>query len=179
MKVKIDLFNQKSIDDAIKKIDKYRNSIMTKTRGALKDLGDAGIQVAVENSGKYGAYISFTRRTRVDDKTMKMVVVGKPLSQIHQEWQLADGSTTGYDIDPLLMAEFGSGLYAESRGVDGVGRGTHPKQKHANNDNGWAWKDLDGTWHHSKGQKPTAPMYKAQLEMEAKVEQIFYWWFSK
>ena len=83
-------------------------------------------------------------------------------NSIFVEW--ATGSAV---VDPLLMAEFGSGQFA----VEGH-RGTFPNQKHAFDPNGWYWRDLSGELHHSRGITPTRPLYKAKEEMTQQIREV-------
>ena len=74
------------------------------------------------------------------------------------------------------MAEFGSGHLAEVLfDIAGVGQGTFPGQTHAFDDV-WHWKewrdDHTGEWHHSKGFRPTHPMYQAEMDMIKEVVNI-------
>ena len=79
------------------------------------------------------------------------------------------------------MAEFGSGWFAEvlfdDVPLNKVGQGTFPGQKHAFQPGGWSYQGLNGEWYHSKGFKPSHPMYHAQLaiydQMIAIAKEVF------
>lgn len=80
---------------------------------------------------------------------------------------LVEWATGSAVVDPLLMAEFGSGEFA----VEGH-RGTFPNQKHAFDPNGWYWRDLGGVLHHSRGITPTRPLLKAKEEMIQQISEV-------
>ena len=100
---------------------------------------------------------------------------------IKSQWLQKDGSVSEADVSPILMAEFGSGLRANNakgKQMDPpMGTGTFPDQTHAEDPNGWWYKDLNEVWHHSYGVTPTMPVWKAYMEMydliESTAKEVF------
>ena len=155
----------KSIKEAIDELEKYRMSLKAKTKEFVDRLLDEGIKVAEQNVGDYGGFIIFEKEIEGDTQCVGLLVA-RDRQKVIREWQYYGYSTKTVEISPILFAEFGSGFLAEVLfPVPGVGQGTFPGQEHAFEPGGWSWMDLDGKWHHSKGEKPTHPMYQADMEM--------------
>lgn len=82
-------------------------------------------------------------------------------AKITSVWKTKEGLKSA-EVSPLLMAEFGSGQYAQNpNNIVGVGQGTFPGQKHAFDEEGWYWVGLDDKLYHSYGIDPSMPMYEA------------------
>lgn len=162
--------NTKSIQKAIDELTDYKNSLGQKNKLFVERLIDLGIQVAQQNATGIGKYITFSKE--VDGNTHCVgYLIATDSKKIMSMWETKEG-VRGAEVSPSLMAEFGSGKYAEVLfPIDGVGRGTFPGQTHAF-ENVWHWMDLDGKWHSSSGLKPTHPMYHADMEMITQIEQV-------
>lgn len=166
--------SEKSINHAIGELKQYRYSLETKTETFVRKLLDVGIKVAEQNAGGYGKYIEFSKEGKGGIRTVGYLVAkGKPITV---EWDYYNTKKTA-TVDPLLMAEFGSGKLAEVLfAISGVGQGTFPGQTHAFDEKGWNYKewqsDHNGKWHHSIGAAPTHPMYKADMEMIQQIDAI-------
>lgn len=184
-KFKTDL-SQKGIYDLIADLQEYKNNTFQGLlQKALNELLDMGIAVAESNVGEFGKFITFTKK--VDNKTfdatgisgiMYGINVGKNVSVYYNQ----DGEQH-VEISSILMAEFGSGVYAVSpKGYKNVGkgtagRGTFPNQKHAF-ENEWRYAtELDDKgnpikWVYTSGIEPTSPMYKASMEMYSQISSV-------
>lgn len=163
----------KSVNALIKKLKTYEKSLLAKTQQVLRKLADMGIQVAYQNEGLYEGHLSFTK-SAVDNNgnVFSLVLIGKRKHYVKVSWKVKDGIKT-VNVDPLLMAEFGSGWLANNMwDIGGVGQGTFPNQKHASDPKGWWWEDLSGVTHHSIGQQPSYPMYKAWLQMQEDINTV-------
>lgn len=165
--------SQSSLQQAIREIEQYKQEVLTKCRTVAERLCDVGIQIATENTGGYGKYITFYRELTPEKSGVKAVMVATNTGLIKSEWRTQDGEKS-VDISPLLMVEFGSGLRANNPNASkfGMGTGTFPGQTHAENPEGWWYMDMEGEWHHSYGVTPTMPMYKASKEMMDNVTKI-------
>lgn len=160
---------QHSVDKAIKQLEKYKKELVqTKIDRFVRRLIELGINVSYQNTGKYAGYIVFRKQlVNITNSSVEYLYVAKKTKDLYVEW---DGG--GYNIDPLLMAEFGSGWNAyDVWGVPNVGQGTHPQQKHALDPKGWWWTDDSGV-HHSYGQNPTFPVHKAWIEMKQNIDTV-------
>lgn len=153
------------LDKLAKQIDDYNYEMLSKVQIFCYALLNEGVSVANQNLGNFGKYIQLTQRVDRNQYGCDAVMVATNTGIIHSTWVTKEGEKSA-DVSPLLMCEFGSGMYAENpKGVAGVGQGTFPNQTHAGDANGWWWATDDGsgklTWHHSNGVRPSAPMYKA------------------
>lgn len=155
-----------------KQLKDYENQLMHKINVLTIMLADLGIEVAKNNTGNFGHHIAFSMETEPSKYGCKVIVLAIDSSKITSVWRTKEGLKSA-QVSPLLMAEFGSGKFAQNpKNIEGVGRGTFPRQQHAWDDEGWYWQTLDGVWHHSYGIAPTMPMYKASIEIVKMVDEV-------
>lgn len=158
----------RQIEQAINTLKWYESRLQYKCEQVVKELADIGIEVIqdnvfVEYDGEvrnFGDSVFFRKEitTEVDGATCELFVNAEPYLK---EW------TTGSAlVDPLLMAEFGSGAKA----IDGH-RGEFPNQKHAF-EGSWFWRDMSGRAHVSSGNTPSRPMFKAVQEMRQQIHTV-------
>lgn len=172
-RISINLNKSGDIQAAIKELERYNKDLTRKCRAVVQRLLEKGIETAKMNCGDYGAVISFSKKVVGSDGVVKgeLIAVGAPVARLR-------GGTT-IEMNPLLMAEFGSGFEARVLDpVDGVGTGTFPGQTHAFDATGWWYTDIEtGESHHSYGESPTHPMHSAMLsmifEVNAALEEVF------
>ena len=101
-----------SLEDAIKKMEKYEADLQKKLRLLVERLIDVGIESGIANSGQYEGMIVF-RKVGVDDPNgVEGVLVATDGVKIIREWKYAGGIKQA-EVSPLLMAEFGSGWLAK------------------------------------------------------------------
>lgn len=164
-----------SIDTLINELDKYQDDLNRKCQMFCERLAEKGIYAAKAYlvGSKYGSYITFTIETDPVTTGGKALMVATQTGYITSMWQTKEGIQTA-DVSPLLMAEFGSGQYADAKH-----RGTFPSptaREHAENPP-WHWKGMDDKWHSSYGIKPLRPMFEASQEMireiNATVKEVF------
>ena len=176
MKLKVSL-DTDEINQLIKDIENYRDSLSEKCVKFLKLLADEGITIAERRKGEWSEII-FEKTAFPTATGAQGEMKGSAPYRVVQ-WQAFDKIETRM-VAPLLMADFGSGQYASDArnranksyaAIVGAGRGTFPQQKHAMEDK-WKWQDLDGVWHESNGLQPTMPMYYAARKMRAQVYKI-------
>ena len=177
--------NTKELYELADELEKYADSFEDKVKEFLSKLADAGIGVAQANGGVFGSYIVYSKEFK-DNTTLYMVARGEP---IVRTWYISSKGTEARQetINPLLMAEFGSGRYAidaEGEAAGLGGRGTLNLYGHANDVNGWYWwademrdgelrKVKDGRFlFHSDGLPPYQPLHKAVMACIEQVEGI-------
>ena len=160
------------LEQTINELHKYAQRLSERCEQFVNELADIGIETARWNlfnivndtNGEmisYGDKVVFTKEGSWDTETATCIIIPESHPYI-SAWK------TGIAIvDPLLMAEFGSGMYA----VEGH-RGTFPEQTHAFDPNGWYWRDLDGNLHHSYGIEPSRPLFKAKEEMKNQIHEV-------
>ena len=117
--------NTGDIDNLIRQVENFKYDLQRKLADFVIELADIGITVAkantyVEYDEQYinmGDMLEFSKETVIEDTGVTCVLTAT--GQVYtKEWQ--GGSA---QVNPLLMAEFGSGAKA----VDGH-RGTFPNQ---------------------------------------------------
>lgn len=114
MKYRVGL-NAKQMYDLAEKLEKYAEDFETKVQTFLERLADHGIEVARANGGIFGNYIVYSKK--LEGSTVYIMASDSTL--ITNSWYVSSKSneTRQETINPLLMAEFGSGHYAiEAKG---------------------------------------------------------------
>lgn len=160
--------NTGDIDNLIRQVENFKYDLQRKLADFVIELADIGITVAkantyVEYDEQYinmGDMLEFSKETVIEDTGVTCVLTAT--GQVYtKEWQ--GGSA---QVNPLLMAEFGSGAKA----VDGH-RGTFPNQ-HVAFLQSWKWTDNSGITHESSGSEPSRPMFKAKQDMEKQIREV-------
>lgn len=174
MKIDVNL-SKTGISQAIRNIEWYKSYLQWKLERFTSELANVGIEiiqqnVKVEVDGvvtDFGSMITFQKDISVSEEitACTLITTGQPYIK---EWETGEAL-----VNPLLMAEFGSGVYAI-----GGAQGTFPNQKYANRPP-WFWKDLQGITHMSYGNEPTRPLLKAVQEMEKQIHDIAQRVFSE
>lgn len=180
--IKVDL-SASGFRKAARELKKFQDELMRLTRKFLDELMERGISVSVANAGEYSQFLVFTKELTDTPKGVLAIYRGSS-PQIERKW-VNSGGVQSYMVSPIMLAEFGSGWMAsDSRDghsrqpndymarLAGMGQGTMPGQIHAFDPMGWTWTDLNGVQHHSFGEKPTMPMYRAYLEMMDSVDSV-------
>lgn len=166
--------NADGINKAINALEEYKERLQWKSEIFVERLADVGIKVAkqnilVEDNGLWInrsnlVYFEKDVASSIDGATCIIVPFSTPYIS---SWRKSkEGELLYAEIDPLLMAEFGSGAYA----IDGH-KGTFPNQKHAENPP-WAWYDEYGVKHYSSGGVPSRPIYNAKEEIVRQIQNI-------
>lgn len=162
--------NSKDIRSAIKRIENYKIELQRKAIRFTDELAEIGITIAKENTfvevddeyGNMGDFITFQKETTVSGEGAVCILtaIGQ---QYVKRWQNGEAL-----VNPLLMAEFGSGW----RAIDGH-QGTFPNQ-HVAFMRPWHWIDSKGVKHESYGSEPSRPLFKAKQEMEKQILEVAY-----
>ena len=171
MRVYVSL-SEKSINDAIEKLENYKKSLKEKLKTLVQRLQYEGEISARLNSGEYSGMISFSKPIQTNETGVEGVLIATDGVKLIREWKYQGGIKQA-QVSPLLMAEFGSGWLAKVLdNIEGVGQGTFPNQTHAYDVDGWWWETPDGERHHSYGEAPTYPIHSALFTMMFDVERI-------
>lgn len=167
--INIDLFDGKSLQQAIKQIESYRDDLPRKCQEICRRLSEEGVRVAdaAINSVPIGKTIILT--TDINPSNMGCQAIMKMAGR---ETRTEDGRT----FFSALAIEFGAGIYYNSNSNPkssefGMGVGTFPGQTHAFQD-GWYYLGNDGNWHYSHGVQASMPMYKASVTLRQKIDSI-------
>lgn len=175
----LSLTTKGSLQKAIEKIDEYSNSIDLKVQLFLSKLLEVGIYVGQANCGVYGQNIAFKADIKANDKGFDGILIAMNQGKVIRSW-MRGGNVVSAEVNPILMAEFGSGWLANviqegsyNANQLNVGQGTFPGGTHAFDRNGWYWKEPGSNeLHHSYGEKPTYPMYKASMAIIMQIDAI-------
>lgn len=159
--IKIDLFDGKSLDNAIKQIQEYQKNLPRKAQILIDRLAKEGLQV-VQSTMKY-----------VPDKEK-----GSYYTEIVNN---SKGDIIGAAIrltgDKVLFIEFSAGItygtdsYPLPSG-DKYGMGTYSGKGHWDSPYGWWWVDEHGEKHHSYGNRSYMPMYHAEQAIIIQIRHI-------
>lgn len=153
----------KSIDDAIRQLKDYQNSLQGKCDRLVEELSKLGQEVAVQNISESPIGKTVTVRVNKTPEQMGCKAV-----------LIATGQTiTSENREPfytLLAIEFGAGIFYNSKENQkapelGFGVGTYPGQIHAFDDGWYYWDDKTETWRYTHGIKATMPMYNAEQQI--------------
>ena len=168
--IKINLFDQKSIQNAIKQIEQYRDDLPRKCQEICRRLSEEGVRVAdaAINSVPIGKTITLT--TDINPSKMGCQAIMKMTGR---ETRTEDGRV----FYTALAIEFSAGVrYANTaspRASDfGMGTGTFPDSKHSWQMDGWYYLGDDGNWHHSFGVQASHPLHSSGMEMRQKIDSI-------
>lgn len=155
--------SSKSIQAAIKELEKYRDSLQAKCDLLVSRLAQIGQTVAIQHISESPLGNTITVRV---DKAPQLMTSNAIL--------IATGKVvTSEDREPfytLLAVEFGAGIFYNSQENPkapelGFGVGTFPGQIHAFEDGWYYWDDKTGTWRYTHGIKATMPMYNAEQQI--------------
>lgn len=161
----------KEIQNAIKEIKEYQNSLDGKCEELCRRLSAEGIAIAQAHIGSsgFGKYIRLSSEITPETAGCKAIFFMEDSQKIVSKWQNQDG-VQSKEISPALMLEFGAGLPAKNQvNIPGVGTGTYGSH---GNEPGWWYMDLEGKWHYATGVSPKMPMYNAGKELKDKVVEI-------
>ena len=168
--ININLFDSKSIQNAIKTVEQCRDNLPEKCREICRRLSEEGVRVAdaAINSVPIGKTITLT--TDINPSKMGCQAI---MRMTGRETRTEDGRV----FYTALAIEFSAGVrYASTaspRASDfGMGTGTFPDSKHSWQMDGWYYLGDDGKWHHSFGVQASHPLYSASVAMRQKLENV-------
>lgn len=160
-RIKIEL-SEKSINDAIKKLENYKKSLSKKNDEFVEKLAEEGI-VMIRAS-----------LTGID-------LNGDGWSYNADKESISSGSVSSMRInlsgERILFIEFGAGVtYSQPQhpkaGEFGYGPGTYPGFGRGLDPNGWTYTADDGTRKHTYGNQAYAPAWNASVQMRNKIVSI-------
>lgn len=175
IKTKVSMNGINTIIDTLKD---YEKNLQWKCELLVQRLADVGINVAkqnilVEDNGVIidrSDYVYFEKElsSSIDGAVCIVVPSSTPYFSLWK--RSAQGKEVLMaEVDPLLMAEFGSGAHA----VEGH-KGTFPSATAKNNvaHGSWAWYDEGGVKHISTGNTPSRPILKAKEEIVQQIQLV-------
>jgi hypothetical protein len=170
--------NTRSINNAIEQIERFKKELQTKLAQFVSELAEVGIEIAkqnirVEEDGVMvdrSGLVQFSKDVSTTVDGVQCIIVATPTPYVTHWKRSKEGKEVlSAEVNPLLMAEFGSGVNA----IDGHA-GTFPSETAKKNvaHGSWAWYDTQGGKHISTGNTPTRPLFKAKQEMENQIREI-------
>lgn len=178
--ISFNAWSLKSVEAAMRALKAYQRDLRSKCEQFVIKLSERGIEVAKarladtqnEEGKELSQYVTFTTELSPVENGAKAIMFASSGS-VTRQWVTKDGERS-VDISPILMLEFGSGVYGDSDHASkfGMGKGTFPGQTHAEDPSGWWWQTLDGEWHHSRGIPASMPVDKAMNAMIEKVYEV-------
>ena len=177
MKIHVGL-NSKDISNAIRQIEQFKNDLLSKMELFCNELAEVGIEVAkqniiVEEDGvpvDRSNLVTFSKELSPSVDGATCIVIPSVTPYVTKWKRSKNGKKVlTAEVNPLLMAEFGSGAKA----IDGH-RGTFPSETAKKNaaHGSWAWYDTKDIKHVTVGNAPSRPIYKAKLEMEQQIAEV-------
>jgi len=165
--------NTISIEEAIKELEKYRDSLELKCDIFMRRLADIGVNAAMLTLATKGqGDAERSAKFAVEIHTAEGIVQGRititSTPHINQD---------GRVFYPHLAWEFGAGNYFNAvnhpkAGELGFGPGTFPGQTHVPEPGFWYYRDENGDPIRSYGTQATMPMYTASKVMIEEIEVI-------
>lgn len=177
--------NTKSIDNLIKELTEYKNSLPEKTRLLTEKLLEKGIvRAEIEKGigGTFGThhmedYVTFEKRVDVTRYGCYGVLLGMG-AVIESEWYGLDGEKRNGSISSILALEFGTAALAvppTSKFGGSGGQGTNSQYGHANE---FEWYFITGfksdgkpIYKYATAIAPSRPMLKASEEMMNEIKK--------
>lgn len=161
--------SQKSIKEAIRQIEEYKEELNQKVVEFTEALAKKGELVAlskIEESPLGRKTITLRSETTQEDAGCKVIIVATGQTFSSEDYP---------SFNTLLAVEFGSGIHHNPEPNPkanelGYGVGTFPGQTHAFED-GWYYLGEDDKWHYTHGVKATMPMYSATVEIANKIQE--------
>ena len=159
MKISINIFDERSIDQAIEKLTEYENSLDQKAEQLCERLAELGAWYAEWNfSGvewTYSGDVAYSIDVKRTGENQYAIIAG---GQAVLFLEFGAGVTLGY----------GHPLAAEM----GMGPGTYPNGKgHWDDPHGWWYVD-DGMKVHTYGNAPGMPMYNAAKDIRREILKV-------
>ena len=156
MKITIDPFDKKSIDAAVKTLERYKKDFLAKEAEFIRRLKEIGVSVAT------------TGFATADYDGVNDVLIAETQNG-NRAAVIAYGKTVGF-------IEFGTGVRYPEWSGDGVEytppkHGTYGKGKGAN-PKGWWFSTSPGSAQHTYGNQPAEAMLEARNSMVEQVVQI-------
>ena len=160
-------------------INDYLKDINVSTQTFVNELADTGRQtsVTVTNGTKYAGHIDYNVVEDTATGKEHKAVLNARSEDVESVWYTSYGEKRSEPINPLLMAEFGSGFenvattgnsqsfHEEAKDLGMVQGSLKPNHGHAFDPDGWGYYDESMHLHLTKGEPPITPMFHAYMKM--------------
>ena len=142
--MKVSLTEQ-GINDAIRRLNKYKTDVEKANKKALEELGDYGVEYAKQQVATLGAF---------DTGELYDSISGK----LEKPYRYVISTNCGH----AKFVEYGTGIRGSESNVP---RELPTNWRYNTNPNGWVYKDKDGEYHRTKGMPSRPFMYNTKLEI--------------
>lgn len=172
MRLNISLTRKGDIQKAIKQLEKYKQTLLSKEEIFVRRLVEIGV-----NAAKITLATGQGDSSREAKFAVSFAIDGETIDGILSISSNPHTTTDGRVYYPHLGWEFGAGIHFNNGNINpkahemGMGVGTFPDQKNALNDYWW-YRDSSGKLRMSQGTEATMPMYKASIEMINAIESV-------
>lgn len=161
------------INSIISQLQQYKTDLQRRQERFVRRLAEEGFDIAAIQLNDVEE-MDWNERHYTSLDTDKQP--GTLTIETQFEGEIASCTLT-FSGQQVLFIEFGAGFFWNplpnpKESEFGYGVGTFPGQKHANDENGWAYYGEDNQWHRSMGIKATMPMYHASVQIREKVVEI-------
>lgn len=162
----------------------YEEQINVDTADFVNELARTGAKAgeSVVQASKYAGDIDFTveQDSGTGQQHTATLTASAEDKEVHWYTSAKRTERRSEMINPLLMAEFGSGFenivsnpmsegFVDEAVQMGMKQGSlEPNYGHAKDVDGWGYFDDSGTLHITRGEPPTAPVFNALLAMQEK-----------
>lgn len=159
--LKINLFDDKELNNAIKWINNYQKTFPRKLQILIDRLAKEGLQViqttmeSVPDEEKGSYYTEIVNNSKGEIIGAAIRLTGDKVLFI----EFSAGITYGTDSYPLPSG-------------DKYGMGTYPGKGHWDSPYGWWYVDEQGNKHHSYGNRAYMPMYHAEQAIIIQISHI-------
>lgn len=161
--IKINAFSSKSIDNAIREIEKYKDSLEFKARLIAERLSEIGVEIA-----------------RVQIADLDAIFTGELLASIHNEYVTSEKGSAVFSVVAnskyAIFVEMGTGVVGASHPYPGKLPAVYAQGKTirqlADGRIGWFYKADNGEWYFTEGMPSRPFMYNTARELETKIVSV-------
>ena len=164
-RIQIDIFDANSIENAIKELRAYQESIEPRVEEVIGELADMGAYTAQQSFDS--VYYSDPDDTGVivyADKTKRGAEIKARGDQVAFR-EFGTGVKYGYG-HPMPRLEDGTSMEIGSWSESPQGKG------HWNDPNGWSYKTITGRKVRTYGDRPAKGMYNAMIEILTNADSV-------
>lgn len=136
---------EKGINDAIRKLNKYKEDVQKANKTVLEQIGEYGVEYAKQQVATLGAFDT-----------------GELYGSIKGELEKPYRYVISTDCEHAKFVEYGTGIVGSQSDVP---RELPSGWKYSTNPNGWVYKGKDGLYHRTKGMPSRPFMYNTKLEL--------------
>jgi hypothetical protein len=177
MELDINILSLSSIEDGIKKLTAYKESLPEKMQRLCDKLAEIGAKEARLMLGKAQGMVRIEVSSLPEGIGSMVVMLGEPITTTY----LSQGQEVTVTISSVMLTEFGAGVSHMNTSYTIMGDPLPSDLqalntpgsfgKHQGSKSIWSWRDTNGEIHYSTGTNPESPMYFAGNAILESVEE--------